>query len=274
MRISVLACLLALGVGLGAPLGAADFTWNVDGDGDWGDAANWNPMGVPGFGDNITITNVIDAGNPVAVNVGSGITRDVANITIDPTHQLVVPSNTFLDVTGDITNEGQLVLDSTGSTTLLRVESSDLTLNGSGQLFLSGEGLNGLTAQGNLLITNAASHTMAGAGNLGSNSSRFSNLGLIDANVAAGTMTLDPRNNGVGIGTFINTGVAQARNGGTLVLTGNGGGEFDGVGTYRAEAGSEVVLTTSAIVRDATFETVGDGVVRLADGQNVFFGDI
>ncbi len=123
-------------------------------------------------------------------------------------------------------------------------------------------------------MTNGASHTVEGSGGFGSNLAVVENLGLIDANVSGQQLVLDPRNNGVGIVTFTNNSIAQASNGGTLRLTGNGGGEHGGTGTYQALGGSEVVINNSAVVRDSTFDTISNGLVRIADGDNVFFENI
>ncbi len=256
---------------------AQDKIWNVNGDGSWNAAGNWDPVGVPGLANNVFIRNVAMPADPVVVTVNPGITQEITNITIDANaspHELAISNNTFLDVHGNIDNNGIISLNSTANTTLLRADGFSPVISGTGRLVLGNGGPNGLSATANFQWTNSAGHTIEGVGNLGSNLAVFVNEGLIDANDPVGSLTLDPRNNGAGIVTFTNNATARATSGGMLVLTGNGGGEFGGAGTYQALAGSEVLITAAAVVKDATFDTTGSGVVRIADGQNVVFVDI
>ncbi len=114
---------LTLSIFITVPTQGVDYTWNIDGNGDWGTATNWDPVGIPGLGDTILIRNTITPANPVIVSVGSGITREIAGVTIEANgatpHELLIPNNTILDVHGDIMNNGRLMLNSSGSATLL-----------------------------------------------------------------------------------------------------------------------------------------------------------
>jgi fibronectin-binding autotransporter adhesin len=75
---------------------------------------------------------------------------------------------------------------------------------------------------------------------------------------------------GTGNGTVTNTGILEATNGGTLQLqAGDGGGTFDntGGGTIHADAGSTVVLYTSAIVKNGNLTSSSTGRTQ-CNGSN------
>ncbi len=207
----------------------------------------------------------------------SALTQEVNNITIDAIampHELFISNNTFLDVHGNIVNNGIISLNSTAANTQHRADGFSPVLSGTGRVTLGAGGPNRLSATGDNTWTNSAGHTIEGVGNIGNNTAQIVNEGMIDANNGAGSLRLDPRNVGVGLTTLVNNGVARASNGGTLEISGGGGGEFGGSGTFSALAGSEVVITVGAVVSDVTFSTAGTGLVRVADGQNVAFANI
>ena len=76
--------------------------------------------------------------------------------------------------------------------------------------------------------------------------------GLIDANVSVNgaglALSVDPS----AAGNLVNLGLMRASNGGTLLLTGNGGGVFTNTGgVIDAENGSQVQLRDGATVTEA-----------------------
>ncbi len=253
-------------------------TWNVNGDGDYDVNGNWTPGDVPDTaGENAIITS--PGATAVTVTVPSAQTIDVGDLTIAASgaanpHRLVVSDDVFYDVHNDIANEGLIEINGATRNTLLRLETSDLSVTGGGTIRLSHDDFSAITALSNLLLTNGAGHTIEGNGKLGSNTTRVLNQGLIDANVNGGTLTVDPRTGGAGVVTFDNEGTAQASNGGTLLLFGASGGEFGGTGTYQALADSEVVMSFGAVFRSTTFDTVGTGVVRALAGNNLEWHDV
>ena len=264
---------------LGNAVFAVDREWNVNGDGSWTLADNWNPSGVPGISDNAFIRNLTTATSPVLVTIPGGIVQDVNNMTIDDTtvatkHGLSVGNDTFLDVHGDIVNHGVISLNSTGSATLLRLVGSNLNLSGTGHLVLGSGGFNGISATSVLTLTNGTTHTIEGMGNIGMNLVFIVNDHLIDANVNGGVLLIDPGNAGGGANAFVNNGTVRASGGGILQLTGNGFGEFGGSGTYEAQNGSEVQIASFTILRDSTFVTSGTGRVRTLDGTDTTFMNI
>ena len=256
---------------------AADFIWNLNGDGLWRLNGNWDQTGFPDNSvDNAFIRNTTAPANGVVVTLAGS--TNVNNVTIDdsgaPADQntLVIANNTFLNVSGNITNNGVISLQSTGSVTQLRLDGSDLTLSGSGILNLGSHANNSIrNATGTNTLFNTATHTIAGGGNIGGNNIGINNAGMINANLNAVTMTIDPSST-LGLS---NTGTMQASNGGILLLTGSAGGSFTNTsGTIQALNGSEVQLTADASITGGTFTTAGTGVIRVNTSQNVFFTDI
>ena len=154
-----------------------------------------------------------------------------------------------LSLDGAITNNGTIALNASSSFTDLSLGS--VTLNGSGSLVLAaadGFASNArVTGPGTPTLTNAATHTIAGTGNLGSGVVVVTNAGLVTANVNGRTLRVDPDN--AAAVTFTNTGTLRAENGGILSLSGSGTGSFDNAGgTIESITGGTVVLTEGADV--------------------------
>ena len=216
----------------------------------------------------------VEAGGDLTVNSGfnldlvpTGFLTNAGTITTE--------NNTDLVFVGTVNNSGTINVNSTGAASDIELRAAT-TLTGGGTVTFSGNnaGINEAAA-GNQRLTNA-DNTIQGEGRLGQNVAAFTNQSLIDANASGGTLTLDPAASATDGGAeFDNNGTLRASNGGTLLLTGCGGGGFDNAGgTIEALAGSEVQLTANASVVGGTVRGVGDGVVRANIGQNVFFTDV
>ena len=255
---------------------AQDRTWDVNANGNYDLATNWNPTDVPDTSTENAIITSPDGTTAVVVTLGPNLTRDVGNVTIlgngaNPAHELSLSDNTFLDVHGDIANDGILSINSAGSNTRLRLDGSDVMLTGAGVLRLGGLNSQIANASGSNTLINTASHTIDGAGNIGVNTIAINNAGLIDANLATQQLVLDPSGTGA-----INTGTMRASNGGILGFTGNGGGAFDNTGGVieAVDANSEVRLSTSASITGGTVRGTGGGVVVGLNSQSYFFTDV
>ena len=206
-----------------------------------------------------------------------GVIRANANQNVfltDLTNEgnFVADNNTDLGIAGTINNTGSIAINSTGSFTDLEIQEGGATLTGGGTVTLSGPnaGINDATTTVNVLTVD--DQTIEGEGRFGQNAIAVVNNGLIDANVDGGSLTLDPVASAF---AFDNNATLRASNGGTLVLTGNGGGEFDNAGgTIEALADSEVQLTTNASVTGGTLDTVGNGVIRNNANQIAFLADL
>ena len=144
------AVLLAMGLSSHSWVLAVEREWNVNGDGSWTVAGNWDPIGIPGATDQAFIRNRTAASSPVVVTIPGGITQAVNGLTLDDTgvatkHELFVSNNTFFDIFGDILNNGEISLNSTGSATQLRLRSNTM-MSGTGRFVLGDSGANGLSA--------------------------------------------------------------------------------------------------------------------------------
>ena len=174
---------------------------------------------------------------------------------------------------GTITNNGNILLDSTGSFTDF-VLSDNVTLSGSGVLSLVAAD----RIRGTGIFTNAGT-TIEGetsaAGSLGADEIGIVNQagGVISANVSGLTLIVDPN----ATDGLVNQGTMQAINGGNLLLSGNGGGTFTNSGTIKASGGTlqfDGAVTSSGTV-DVGADTLlvtgsytqSAGTFRLAGGS-------
>ena len=131
-------------------------------------------------------------------------------------------NGTTTNLFGTITNNGNVLINSTGSFT-------DFVLNGN--VTFAGSGVITLTdadrIRGSGILTNAGNSIQgetSNSGSLGNNEIGIINQagGLIDASVPGLFLLVDPNSND----GLTNTGVMQASGGGLLRLTGNGDGRF------------------------------------------------
>lgn len=264
---------------LAAPsLGQDDRTWNSNLPGLYDNLLFWDPQDVPDTFDENAIITTPDGLTAADVLAGSGVatvTFDLNDLTLlsngaNPVHRLGIRNLATFNVRGTISNDGLIEMLGGGNFARIRADTTDLDLQGSGLLRMAGSGTDQITAVTNgLKLTQGAAHTIEGSGSIGLNALEVLNLGTIDANVSGGNLVLDPASGAAGTVMFDNQGVVRASGGGTIVLSGNGGGEFGGTGVYEALAGSEILLTASAVVRDTTFNTADDGVVQTGTSLNL-----
>ena len=274
--VRLLACLVSLTswIGVSAPSHAQNI-WDVNGGGAYGIGSNWSSGSVPVSNTDVIISTpdgvstaavtAFDGGGSVALYQANDLTV-LAN-GANPAHSITVGSNARLIVSGDIDNDGAIVLDSSAfvpglsPSANLRIVNSDMSLSGSGTLSLSDSPHGNIVESfGNHQLTQGAGHTIEGRGFIGWINSELDvvNHGLIDASVAGETLVVDPRNTTDPLDvTFDNDGTARASNGGILRLQ---AGNYSGSGTYEALAGSSVWLD-SATLRNTTLSSGGDGTV-------------
>ena len=202
-----------------------------------------------------------------SIQVVGSQTATLTNVTNQGS--LMVLNNAFLDTVGTLTNSGTIMLNSTGNNTDLHLV-ADTTLNGNGTVILSALSSNSrIAGDGPFRLTNV-SNTIEGRGQIGANLIAITNQSLIDA--TANSLTLDPANVA---NAFVNTGTLRASSGGSLILTGNGGGDFfNAGGTIIALDGGEVQFTANASVTGGTLTSSGSGVIRLLDSQNGFISNL
>jgi hypothetical protein len=126
-------------------------------------------------------------------------------VTISAGSTVSTPNNTATTLVGTITNNGTIALNSSGNFTDL-ILSGTVTLNGTGAVMMSDSTTNRIydtTASGQL--TNGASHTIAGSGQLGvgagGNAFAFTNNGTVIANQST-ELIVNPGNGITNNGTF------------------------------------------------------------------------
>ncbi|MEM8875513.1 MAG: hypothetical protein AAGD32_14800 [Planctomycetota bacterium] len=200
-----------------------------------------------------------------SIEVLGGVNSFFTDVT--NTGRTNVAGNTDFGVTGTFTNTGALNLDGTGVATDFELQ-SDVLLTGDGTVTLVGPnaGINDASTTQFVLIQ-AAGHTIQGEGDLGDNTINVVNNSLIDANAAAGTLTLDPA------ATFVNTDTLRASDGGILEFA---AGSYDNTGgTIEALEGSIVQLLSGADITAGLIDTPdATGAVAVVGGANVFLADL
>ncbi len=152
----------------------------------------------------------------------------------------VVDNNAALHTAGTITDSGTITLNSAGNNTDFTL-AADTTLAGNGTLILAANNAARVTGDALFRLTNAEA-TIQGQGQFGANAITITNQASINANVSGQTLTIDPANSA---NAFRNeaSGTTQASNGGILVLSGNGGGDFTNFGTISAVSEGAIQLT-------------------------------
>ena len=141
----------------------------------------------------------------------------------------------ILEASGTYTNHGTLSINSTGSTTQLKVSGGTVTIGGTGAITLSDRTANRIIGVASTDVLELGSgQSLSGAGQIGANFMGLINRGLINA---TGTNTL----------TINLTGTAAFTNEGTLRATGAGGLVFTealtNTGTLKVGLGSKATIT-------------------------------
>lgn len=165
-------------------------------------------------------------------------------------------------IEGAIDNAGEIALESIGSQTTLTIL-GDTTLSGGGAVEMSNRAANRITGSpATAVLTNAADHTIRGAGQIGiAGNMGLINEGLIEAVGSAGLTVLLNTDPTV---ARSNTGTMRATGGATLTL---GASAFDmelanAGGLIEAQDGGTVVIAGSRIL-GGTLDTEGTGVIDL-----------
>ncbi|MFO0872991.1 MAG: hypothetical protein U0575_03345 [Phycisphaerales bacterium] len=254
------AAFVALSIALPAPsIHAAFVTTSYTGasGGAWSNALNWS-NGIPddGLGGN-TYHAVIGPG--LAVNMLSTI--DVTQITLGLGAAIIVAND--VDPTlngGTITNDGVILMASTGNSTVLGLNAPNVVLSGSGSL--EGFNQNALILSVNAVrrLTNSAGHTIRGSISIGFDNTLLTNDGVIEAT--------DPDGISIDLGgsesSNFSAGILRGTNGATLTIVGSG---IDATGgTIRADGGN-VDINSSTIV-GGTYMDANGGLLRLVGGSS------
>jgi hypothetical protein len=219
------------------------------GDNNWGTSTNWNPNGVPN-----SSTVLVTIGTTTA-HVNLNINATVDTLTLSNSGDVLgINNNQNLTVDGNITNNGQINLNSGGNLTELIIAASGITLSGTGTLNMSNNPNNvifGAAAADKL--TNQ--QTIQGAGNIGNGQMALANSGTIDA-TQTNNLIIQTSNGDTNTGTLEATTGILVLQGDTITNTG---------GTIKS-TGSAVQLN-GVTVSGGTLTTTGSGLVHTVSGQ-------
>jgi len=145
-------------------------TWDLQGDGNWSVAGNWNPAHAPnGAGDQARIDDDPDHDVTVYLNMSAS----VSGLELDIGDKLSINNGGSLSFIPDesanvpiVLNDGEIILSSTGGNTRLRSMNCSATLSGSGSVVLGGHLSNQLNATTGFAVINDINHTIRGGGTI------------------------------------------------------------------------------------------------------------
>ncbi len=210
-------------------------------NGNWTAVGNWS-LGVPSSTTDARVNN-----NASNVTVLVDAASNVRALTIDAGDAVSINNAQRLGLFGNLTNNGTLTVGSTGGNTYL-MPSGNVTLSGTGTVRLTNStawfydisNVNGVADH----LTNAAGHSIRGRGIIGfSTTTRITNQGLIEADVAASSLTVTPNADGL-----TNTGTLRAINGADLTLAGASTTYTNTGGTLDAQSGSTITYVGNTFV--------------------------
>jgi hypothetical protein len=216
---------------------------------------------------NVTITGgtLTTSGTGTIVNV-SGSNVFLNSLTNSGAY--VIQNNGATEITGTITNNGTISIESTGNDTGLYLD-GNATLAGTGTITLVNSSnqnnlIYGISAE---VLTNET--TIVGDGAIGNGELQITNAsnGIINANVSGGNLILNPYTTTASS----NAGTLEATGGGTLTLD---NGTWTNTGTIQAQAGSAVNLEANVTINGGTLESSGTGAVNDLSGNDVFLNGV
>jgi hypothetical protein len=191
---------------------------------------------------NVTGGSLSSAGNgSIQINGTSTIGALTSSALID------IPINSALNVSGNLTDNGSIVVNTTQQGDLATLNFSGGTLSGTGSVLLQ-QGGNALLSGS---LTQSATHSIIGYGMIGA---ALTNNGTVNANTSAGTLTLQTS-------AMTNTSLMEATNGGTLNVNGITLTQT-GVGQLLAANGSSVAIS-NGMISGGTLNTAGSGSFQI-----------
>lgn len=166
----------------------------------------------------------------------------------------IVGGGTFVDLAGDMTNNGTISINSSLNVFNAHlVTSTDVTIGGVGSVLMDiSNNINDaqIFTQADATLTFSAGQTVEGAGLIsGDSDGTIENLGVINGNIGA-------------------VGKVPAKE---LHLFGNHTGS--GIGEYRSDDGV-LALGGGLVLDNGTFDSSGDGIVEVANSSSVTLSDV
>jgi len=246
-------------------------------------ASSWTQSGAgkisAGTGSDVVLVNGVSVTGGILTSTGTGFVASganqnvtLSNLTIAGTYDAQNNSTTYLS--GTITNNGTINLQSAGNNTNLNL-TANTTFAGTGSVVLGTGGPNFINGTAGDVLTNK--ETITGVGNIGEGNLTLANIGTINANisptVSTGALTLQP-----GTGGMTNIGTLEATNGGSLSFDGgavtNTGGIIKAVGADTKGNASTVYLGNSVSITGGTLTTSGAGVIDNAANQYAYLTNV
>tara|TARA_R110002072_G_scaffold42064_1_gene117310 strand:- start:8146 stop:11340 length:3195 start_codon:yes stop_codon:yes gene_type:complete len=234
-------------------------SWNNGAGGDWGLGANWSTGLVP------TASDPVSIGLPGAYTVDLVGSRAAGSLSISNMDAILdLQFGSTLNMSGNLDNLGSIEINTSnvGATTTFSAL-TDVTLGGSGRMYLGGPGsrariqtLNGST------LNHASNHTIEGLGQI---TALLQNNGLVSANINEGQMQLNS-NDKTNLGTF------EAVNGGIMEISGTSVSQLAGGEIVADGAGSQIELLNATInggmltsLNGADIELTGNNTLNNVD---------
>lgn len=211
------------------------------------------------------ITTVSNGSVVVATTSGASM-RNIQN-----NGNITINNQCLLNMSGTFTNSGSVNMNGSANVTRIQLNAGGtFELNGSGVLNMNGGGNIVQGVSGTTFVNNS---TIRGDGNIGANVLNIVNNSRITASTPGGTLTLDSLGQTPNTATFFNNGTLLA-DGGTLQLVGTSADILDNTNGRIIAGSTDIVLTSSAHVRNGTLSSSGTGVIRLVGPANVNLIDV
>ncbi|MBL4699471.1 MAG: hypothetical protein JKX70_11630 [Phycisphaerales bacterium] len=220
----------------GMPAGAQVIDWALPIDGNWNNAANWNPANVPnGIGED-AILGLIGAYTVITTTNYNISAMSITN----PMATLSLGSNITHTLNSDLFNDGTIIVNAPG--TVINSHLSfvlDATISGSGSILLNAQSdpLDAQILANSIILTHSNGHTIHGSGNLSGNMLNMGNI-IADDPLGAGLRLLGTVTQSAGG----NTGA----DGGTLLL-----------GNAAITTGGELITLNGGVVQVQGNTTIG-----------------
>jgi hypothetical protein len=217
-------------------------------------------------GSHIDLKGGTISGSVVKITAGAaldvvGFNGTLQATAVDNSGTIAIANGAALTAQGPITNTGKLTLNNTSSLATTLSLSDDLTLKGGGQVILSNNVNNSISAAATATLDNV-DNTISGAGTLGNATMSLSNdfAGIINAN---GSVALT-----IAAGTFTNDGMLKSTGAGGLVVN----SPLINDGTVDAAGASQIVIgnvTNTGLTNAGLVETTGTGTLSINGMSNL-----
>ena len=199
---------------------------------------------------------IVTGGTLSGVETPSGQTATLNGVTNSGAY--VIADNSTTTLSGKITNNGTISLESTGDQTVAMIVAGGATLAGSGMLTLGTGGPNIIEgSNGKEFLTNSS--TIQGAGTI-------SNMGLINNGTIlanAGTLSIGPTVQGY---AFTNNGSMIVDSGSAVNISGPVKLSFQTTGTVMVSSGATLSVGGSSAFTQTKGTTTVDGNLSAANG--------